>query len=85
MKDINKRKEKIGILLPAYNEEQTIKDVIIEFHNALPEAEICVIDNASTDNTASISRDTMQSLMAPGKVIFEAVLNFFFLLLLFLS
>lgn len=47
------KKFKIAILIPCFNEEKTIADVIREFRAQLPEADIYVFDNNSTDNTAS--------------------------------
>ncbi len=45
---------KILALIPAYNEEKTILDVIEETHTHLPEADILVINDGSTDNTKAI-------------------------------
>lgn len=47
---------KVAVLIPCYNEETTIKKVILDTHNALPEAEIHVYNNNSTDKTAEIAR-----------------------------
>ena len=49
--------KKIAIILPAYNEELTISDTIVDFNKALPEAEIWVINNASDDNTEHLIAD----------------------------
>lgn len=46
---------KIAILIPCYNESQTIEKVIRDYQKALPEAEIYVYDNNSTDGTAKIA------------------------------
>ena len=43
----------IAVLIPCYNEEQTIGTVIRDFRAALPEAVIYVYDNCSTDSTAA--------------------------------
>jgi glycosyltransferase involved in cell wall biosynthesis len=48
---MKKETEKIAILLPCYNEEKTIGDVVQAFRLALPEAEIYVCNNNSTDKT----------------------------------
>jgi glycosyltransferase involved in cell wall biosynthesis len=48
--------ERIAILIPALNEEQTIADVVHAFQSACPEARIVVFDNASTDATARRAR-----------------------------
>ncbi len=47
----------IAVLIPCYNEELTIKKVIIDVRRVLPQAKIYVYDNNSTDNTATIAKD----------------------------
>lgn len=47
----------IAILIPCYNEERTIAEVVDGFRQQLPEASIFVFDNASTDRTAECARD----------------------------
>ena len=44
--------EKIAVLIPCYNEEVTIGYVVEDFKRFLPQAEIYVYDNNSTDKTA---------------------------------
>jgi len=44
--------EKILIIIPAYNEEATIADVIAEIKQCLPPASIVVVNDGSTDGTA---------------------------------
>ncbi len=51
-------KEKIAVLLPAYNEEITIQKVIKDFQEVLPEADIYVYDNNSKDRTNELARQT---------------------------
>lgn len=46
----------IAVIVPCYNEEAAITDVIRDFREALPSAEIYVYDNNSTDGTAEIAR-----------------------------
>ena len=48
-------KEKIAILIPCYNEEKTIEKVILDFKKELPEAQIYVYNNNSTDKTLEIA------------------------------
>lgn len=43
---------KVAVLLPCYNEASTIRDVVNGFRAALPQAEVYVYDNNSTDGTA---------------------------------
>ena len=44
--------DKIAVLIPCYNEEHTVREVIRGFREVLPEAVIYVYDNHSTDRTA---------------------------------
>ncbi len=46
----------IAVLLPCYNEEQTIGDVVARFRRALPGASVYVYDNNSSDLTALRAR-----------------------------
>ena len=46
---------KIAIVIPCYNEEQTIKKVINDFKSELPEANIYVYNNNSSDKTLEIA------------------------------
>lgn len=48
---------RIAVTIPCYNEAVTIAKVIADFKAALPDAEIYVFDNNSTDQTAAIARD----------------------------
>ena len=59
------------VILPAYNEEQTIAATIEDFHQALPEAAIWVINNRSTDATSSKALDAQSRLGYKGGVINE--------------
>lgn len=47
---------KIAVLIPCYNESKTIAKVVADYRAALPEAEIYVYDNNSTDHTDDIAR-----------------------------
>ena len=47
---------KIVVLIPCYNESLTIAKVVRDYHKALPEAEIYVYDNNSTDHTDVIAQ-----------------------------
>jgi len=46
---------KLALLIPCYNEEKTIGQVIIDFKKQLPEADIYVYDNNSTDATSKVA------------------------------
>jgi glycosyltransferase involved in cell wall biosynthesis len=47
----------IAVLVPCYNEARTIADVVQNFRTSLPEAQIYVYDNNSTDGTAEVARE----------------------------
>ncbi|MBM9502473.1 glycosyltransferase [Leptospira sp. 201903071] len=63
---------KVAILLPAYNEEITIRDTILSFYKELPHAEIIVIDNNSKDNTKIIAEETFKKHKIQGRILFES-------------
>lgn len=49
--------ETVTVLLPAYNEEESIGGLIREIKSLHPEFEILVVDDCSTDQTLNIARD----------------------------
>ena len=46
---------KIAVLIPCYNESMTIAKVVRDYKNALPEADIYVYDNNSSDGTDKLA------------------------------
>lgn len=48
---------RIAILIPCYNEEVAIGQVVRDFRERVPEAEIYVFDNNSTDRTVEYARE----------------------------
>ena len=50
--------KKTAVLIPCYNEERTIRKVIEDYKKALPDADIYVYNNNSSDRTAEIARQT---------------------------
>jgi glycosyltransferase involved in cell wall biosynthesis len=64
----------IAVLIPCYNEEQTIGKVIEDFKRELPEATIYVYDNNSTDRTSEIALEhgaivRKETLQGKGNVV----------------
>jgi len=62
---------KLTILIPAYNEEDTIKQVIEEIpksFDSISEIEVIVIDDGSSDNTAKIAREN-------GAIVYSSIKN----------
>ncbi|MBR2685921.1 MAG: glycosyltransferase [Erysipelotrichaceae bacterium] len=47
--------KKIAVLVPCYNEELTVTKVVKDFQKALPEADIYVYNNNSTDKTRELA------------------------------
>ena len=56
---------RLAVLIPCYNEELTIADVVHQFQAALPEADIYVFDNNSSDRTVD------EAQAAGARVFFE--------------
>ena len=52
----SKDKSKIAVLIPCYNEAKTIEKVVKDYKKALPEADIYVYDNNSSDGTDEIAK-----------------------------
>ena len=48
--------KKIAVLIPCYNESKTIEKVVKDYKEVLPEADIYVYDNNSTDGTDKIAK-----------------------------
>lgn len=49
--------DKIAVLIPCYNESQTVAKVVDDWMRALPDATVYVYDNNSTDGTADLARE----------------------------
>jgi glycosyltransferase involved in cell wall biosynthesis len=45
------------VFIPAWNEESSLPGVISEARSSLPDADVLVIDDGSTDRTAAVARD----------------------------
>lgn len=48
--------KKIAVLIPCYNEAKTVERVVKDYKKALPDADVYVYDNNSTDDTAKIAK-----------------------------
>jgi glycosyltransferase involved in cell wall biosynthesis len=49
---VSDKSERVLVLIPAYNEQATIKEVVGGAQGAVPHADVLVIDDGSVDNTA---------------------------------
>ena len=45
------------VFIPAWNEEDNLPAVLDELHHELPEADVLVVDDGSTDGTADVARE----------------------------
>jgi len=52
---------KLSVLMPAYNEINTIKDILRKVHNVDIDKEIIVVDDFSTDGTREFLRDLQEN------------------------
>lgn len=68
MRDKNNSGYTVKVLVPCYNEAATIGSVIKDFQSALPDAEIVVYDNNSTDGTIEVAQ-------AAGAVVYSEKLQ----------
>ena len=50
------RRARVAVLIPCYNEELTVAEVVRQFRAELPAADIYVFDNNSTDRTVELAR-----------------------------
>ena len=60
----------VAAIVPCFNEEAAVAQVVSDLRQAVPEAVIYVYDNASTDSTAAVAREAgavVRSEMRPGK------------------
>ena len=48
---------KIAVLIPCYNESKTVQKVVSDWKKELPEADIYVYDNNSTDGTDELAKE----------------------------
>lgn len=56
--NIEKKNKKIAVLIPCYNESKTIEKVVKDYAEVLPDADIYVYDNNSTDDTVKKAKDS---------------------------
>lgn len=54
--DLRPGRVRVAVLIPCYNEERTIGDVVKQFQAQLPAASIYVFDNNSSDQTAALAQ-----------------------------
>jgi glycosyltransferase involved in cell wall biosynthesis len=55
---LSKRHSKILIIIPVYNESESIVDLIHEIHDTYPKLDILVVNDASTDSSGKLAEAT---------------------------
>jgi glycosyltransferase involved in cell wall biosynthesis len=55
------------VFVPAWNEEANLPAVLTELRSVLPEADVLVIDDGSTDATAEVARDAGATVVSFGE------------------
>lgn len=50
-------KTEVSIIIPTYNEAQTIRDVVTRIKTLYPDFEVIVVNDGSTDDTAAVAKD----------------------------
>ena len=55
------------VFVPAWNEEANLPAVLAELHSVLPEADVLVIDDGSTDATADVARAAGATVVSFGE------------------
>jgi glycosyltransferase involved in cell wall biosynthesis len=55
------------VFIPAWNEEENLPDVLAELKSDVPEADILVVDDGSTDRTADVAREHGAEVLSFGE------------------
>ena len=55
------------VFLPAWNEEQNLPAVLDELREGLPQADVLVVDDGSTDATAAVAREAGAEVVSFGR------------------
>ena len=55
------------VFIPAWNEERNLPGVLDELNDGLPECDVLVVDDGSTDATAAVARDRGASVLSFGE------------------
>jgi hypothetical protein len=54
------------VFIPAWNEEENLPGVLESLHEQLPEADVLVVDDGSTDRTAEVAREHGAEVLSLG-------------------
>src|SRR5947209_13532693 len=60
-------RRRVVVVVPCHNEAATVGKVVRDFRAALPAAEVLVVDNASTDDTAALAKAAGARVVSEGR------------------
>lgn len=66
----NSHNLRVAVIVPCYNEEKSVATVVRDFRKSLPDAEIHVFDNNSSDRTSEVAAEAgaiLHRVTLPGK------------------
>ena len=63
---MSEREHDTVVFIPAWNEEASLPDVLAELHAELPNADVLVVDDGSTDRTAEVAREHGAEVLSFG-------------------
>ncbi|MDH5830103.1 glycosyltransferase [Luteimonas sp. M1R5S18] len=69
-KDAKGHQRRVAVLVPCFNEAMTVRKVVADFRRALPDADVYVFDNGSSDETAALALSEgakVRNVRAKGK------------------
>ena len=55
------------VFVPAWNEEESLPSVLVELGRELPDADVLVVDDGSTDSTAAVAREHGAQVLSFGE------------------
>jgi hypothetical protein len=55
------------VFIPAWNEEENLPSVLLELRQGIPDADVLVVDDGSTDRTAHIAREEGAEVLSFGE------------------
>lgn len=76
--ELNILADRIAVIIPCFNEELTVGKVVRDARQFLPQAEVYVFDNNSTDRSAAVARESgahvlLSPLQGKGNVVRHAL------------
>jgi glycosyltransferase involved in cell wall biosynthesis len=64
---MSEQKRDTLVFIPAWNEEQSLPDVLVELKREIPDTDVLVVDDGSTDRTADVAREHGAQVLSFGE------------------